>query len=72
MPEVTGDAAIAVDPASPGSIAAAMKMLVDEPNRREALRRRGQQRAQLFSWTESARKLIAAYHETLRLPPRPR
>lgn len=72
IPEITGDAAILIDPADPSTTTSAMGSLIDDPHRRAALRERGPQRAQLFSWDDSARKLVAAYRKALQLAARAR
>lgn len=59
--EVVGDAAIVLVDRSVSALANAMAQLWHDPLRREQLRRNGPQRAQGFSWDETARKL----HELL-------
>ncbi len=58
LPEVTGDAAILIDPHKPMSIAAAMTRLVHEHYLRSELSRAGLERAKLFSWDKTARQTI--------------
>jgi glycosyltransferase involved in cell wall biosynthesis len=65
MPEVAGDAALLVDPESPARIAEAILLLASEPERREALRRRGLERALTFSLAEQARSTLAVYRRLL-------
>ena len=57
MPEVAGDAALLVDPYSVENIAAAMKEILYNPQRAEALREAGLERAKMFKWSYSAQKL---------------
>ncbi|MGE5245599.1 MAG: glycosyltransferase family 4 protein [Betaproteobacteria bacterium] len=61
LPEVTGDAAVLVDPYDPASIADGIRrVLVDEELRR-TLRSRGLARARQFSWEASARRVREIY-----------
>jgi glycosyltransferase involved in cell wall biosynthesis len=57
MPEVSGDAALLVDPFNPDEIAKAMERLHNNDALREELRAKGLIRKQLFSWDQSAEKL---------------
>ena len=54
MPEVIGDAAIYVNPRDTESIAEGMRIVVVDESLREELRRKGLQRAKLFSWDKTA------------------
>ena len=61
LPEVAGDAALAVDPLDARALAAAMhRVLVDE-GLREDLSQRGLARAATFSWERTACETLAAY-----------
>ena len=61
LPEVTGDAAVLVDPYDPKAIADGMyRVLTDESLRRE-MRRKGLERARHFSWEQSARRVRDIY-----------
>jgi len=55
LPEVVGDAALLVDPHDVADLAGALEALVTDHALAERLRRRGLQRATLFSWEETAR-----------------
>lgn len=57
VPEITGNAAILVDPANTAEIAGAMEQLAADPNLRQELIRRGLERKQLFSWERTSRLL---------------
>lgn len=57
LPEVCGDAAVYVDPASVDSIAAAIKDVMGTPALREQLRARGFDRARMFTWAATAKHL---------------
>jgi glycosyltransferase involved in cell wall biosynthesis len=58
-PEVVADAALVVHPDDVAGLALAMTRIVREPELSEGLRARGLARAQHFSWSESARRLLA-------------
>jgi glycosyltransferase involved in cell wall biosynthesis len=58
LPEVAGDAALYVDPGSPAELAAALRRLAAEPALRAELRERGLERAQRFSWTDTAERVL--------------
>jgi glycosyltransferase involved in cell wall biosynthesis len=59
-PEVTGGAAVLVDPSDPEAIAAGLAEAID---RREELRALGLKRAQAFSWDAVARATVDVYRE---------
>lgn len=60
LPEVTGDAALMVNPLDVEEMATAIRRIVMDSNLREALRTRGLWRAQLFSWEDTARRTADA------------
>ncbi len=61
MPEVAGDAALLVDPHQPDRIAEAMQQINQDPELRRLLIQRGKERVSHFSWTQTARQLLATY-----------
>jgi len=63
LPEVVGDAALAVDPFDVEAIASAMQRVIESPALREELSIKGQARAETFDWRETARKTLAIYQE---------
>lgn len=63
--EVAGDAALLVDPSSPGAIVAAMRTLRDDAATAADLRARGLARAATFSWARTARETLAVYHSVV-------
>ncbi len=65
MAEICGDAAHLVDPTSVDDIAAGLEQLLDDPELRRCLGRRGQQQARLFSWERAAAETIAVYRQVL-------
>jgi glycosyltransferase involved in cell wall biosynthesis len=64
LPEVGGDAVAYTEP-DPGSIAAALSALLDDPDRRAALGAAGHERSLEFTWAASAEAHLAAYARAL-------
>lgn len=65
LPEISGDAALLVDPYKPEDIADAMLKLWKSPVLAAELRERGFVNARRFSWDETARQTMAVYREAL-------
>jgi glycosyltransferase involved in cell wall biosynthesis len=63
IPEITGDTALLVDPTNMEMLFDAMKACVDEKVDLSALRQVARQRASVFSWEESARKVLNLYEK---------
>jgi glycosyltransferase involved in cell wall biosynthesis len=63
LPEVTGDAAVLVDPYDVESIEDGMRRVIDDPVLAATLRRKGLQRAREFSWERSVEKTQRVYRE---------
>jgi glycosyltransferase involved in cell wall biosynthesis len=63
LPEVTGDAAVLVDPYDVDSIVDGMRRVLDDPALAAELRRRGLQRAREFSWERSVEKTLRVYRD---------
>lgn len=61
LPEVAGDAALLVDPASTGSISSALTRLMASPELRETLSLKGLAQADKFNWKITAKETYAAY-----------
>jgi glycosyltransferase involved in cell wall biosynthesis len=61
MPEVTGDAAVLVDPYDVSSLVDGMRRVLTDPALAALLRRRGPERARDFSWAQSVEKTRAVY-----------
>lgn len=57
MPEVAGDAALLVDPASVDQITDAMTRLASDENLRQELIAKGREQRKLFSWDQTAERL---------------
>jgi glycosyltransferase involved in cell wall biosynthesis len=60
LPEVTGGAALLVDP-TPRPLAEALEQLLTDPALRERLRQAGLVRAAQFSWERTARETLGVY-----------
>jgi glycosyltransferase involved in cell wall biosynthesis len=65
LPEVAGQAAILVDPASPEELAAACWRIISEPTLRQSLITQGYAQAAQFSWRRTAQATLAAYRSLL-------
>ena len=63
LPEVTGDAAVLVDPYDVDSISDGMRRILDDPRLAEELRIKGLKRAHEFSWERSVEKTQRVYRE---------
>jgi len=61
IPEVTGDAALLVDPADTAGLARAMRRLLDDRELNRALRAAGLARSREFSWERTARQTLRVY-----------
>lgn len=58
LPEVGGDAALYFDPHDPKDIESKMRQVIDKPNIRQTLVKKGLKRVQLFSWEKSAKETL--------------
>ncbi|MCW6057660.1 glycosyltransferase family 4 protein [Pseudomonas fragariae (ex Marin et al. 2024)] len=65
LPEVTGDAAWAVDPNSAESISTAMLAVLEQSEERERKVRSGLERARHFSWDACAQSTLDIYRKVL-------
>jgi len=63
VPEVAGDAAWLVNPEDTEELAAALKTLTREPERRAELSNRGILQAAKFTWAEAVEKTWQVYSE---------
>lgn len=66
LPEVVGDAALMVDPFDMEAIGAAIKRVIKDLDLRKELSVKGQERANTFSWLETARRTLAVYKQVAR------
>ena len=65
LPEVVGDAGLAVDPFDEGALARALAKLIDDDALRAELRARGLQRARSFHWRDTARMTLQVYRRVM-------
>ena len=63
LPEVTGDAAVLVDPYNAASIADGVAKVLNDPALRDEMRVKGIARAREFSWERSVSRTRDIYHE---------
>ena len=63
IPEVSGDAAVIVDPMNVDELAGAIYQVLSTPALREKLIERGIERARYFSWEKSTRETLKLYQE---------
>ena len=66
LPEVVGDAALQVDPFDVSAIARAMDQLITDSDLRRQLRVKGEARAKLFDWKDTAERTLAVYEQVYR------
>ena len=64
LPEVAGDAALLTEPSSE-ALAESMRRVLGDEQLQADLRRRGPIRAKRFTWSETARRTVAAYRRAL-------
>jgi glycosyltransferase involved in cell wall biosynthesis len=65
LPEVVGDAALSVDPFDVEALAAAIERLINDSALRSQLSVKGQARARMFDWCETARRTLAVYEQVV-------
>lgn len=65
MAEVCGDAALLIDPHQEEDITEGLACLLQDAQRREAMRRAGLARAQEYSWERTARETAVVYKKVL-------
>lgn len=68
LPEVTGDAALLIDPDSIDDLTNALSRVLTTPALAADLRERGLKRAAQFTWEQTARLTLQAYESALHLP----
>lgn len=64
MPEVTGNAALLVDPRRPEQIVSAMRAVLSDEAFAKELSRRGIERAKQFTWEKTAQQVLVVLRET--------
>ena len=60
--EIAADAAATIDPTDREALADAITHLAADDELRRELRRRGLLRSRMFSWTQTAKEMLAVYH----------
>ncbi|MCP4268627.1 MAG: glycosyltransferase family 4 protein [Candidatus Brocadiaceae bacterium] len=65
LPEVVGDAGIMVDPTDVNSLSDAMCKVLKDKELRLRMRNMGLERSKLFSWNNTAKKILKIYDEVL-------
>jgi glycosyltransferase involved in cell wall biosynthesis len=60
--EIAGDAAETIDPMSTDALADAIFRLATSAERRRDLAEKGLLRSRCFSWTQTAKDMLAVYH----------
>lgn len=66
LPEAGSDAAVYFDPAQPADIARITRLVLTNPQQREAMRERGARHAASFTWASVARRVFESYEQALR------
>jgi glycosyltransferase involved in cell wall biosynthesis len=65
VPEVLGDAALYFDPYDAEQMARQIYTLVSDPKARAGARRRGLERAKVFTWDRAAREVLALFDDVM-------
>jgi glycosyltransferase involved in cell wall biosynthesis len=63
LPEITGGAAVLIDPRSVAELSAAIQRLGESPGLRQQLRARGIERARRFTWERAAAESLRYFSE---------
>jgi glycosyltransferase involved in cell wall biosynthesis len=71
LPEVAGEAGLYFDPLQPEEMGRQLSLIYRDEALRSAMVARGLERAQRFSWDESARRLLAILHQAAGHPSNP-
>jgi glycosyltransferase involved in cell wall biosynthesis len=69
LPEVTGDAALLIEPLDVEAWAASLASVLGDPALRASLSARALRRAAGFTWSRTADQTLGAYAEALALAP---
>lgn len=65
LPEVAGDAALMIRPSDVGDMTDTLRRVMTDAKLRECLRRRGMERASMFTWEAAAAKHVEVYRRVL-------
>lgn len=71
LPEVVGDAGVLVDGPDEAALSAAIERFMADDRAAADFSRRGRERAARFSWNETARRTLEAYHAAVAGDPAP-
>jgi mannose-1-phosphate guanylyltransferase len=66
LPEISGEAALKVEPNDTNSLASAMRLLLTDESLKKELRARGLERAKQFSWERAAKETLEIYESVER------
>lgn len=66
LPEISGDAALKVDPHDSGTLASAIRTVLTDERSKQELVYRGLKRARSFSWERAAREVMRVYRSVER------
>jgi len=66
LPEILGDAALYFNPDDQADLAAKIRLVLDEPARRDELIARGREQAKKYDWWQCASETLAIYRAVLR------
>jgi glycosyltransferase involved in cell wall biosynthesis len=67
LPEVVGDAGLAVDPLDIEGLAEAMKQVLGDDSLQQEMKVRGLRRARGFSWAKTAQETVQVYRQVMEL-----
>lgn len=65
LPEVVGDAAITIEPKDEKNLSEMILKVLDDSELRESLKRKGLERARLFSWEKTAKETLKVYESVM-------
>ena len=65
LPEITGEAALLHEPRDAQQLAEQLRRVLTDRSLADDLRRRGRERARLFTWERTARETLAVYQQVL-------
>lgn len=68
LPEVVGEAGIALDPTDAGQVAIAIRQVLQNGQLADQMKSKGAARARLFSWDSAARLTLEIYRHVLKQP----
>lgn len=64
IPEITGDAVVLVNPDNAGELSKAMNKIISDKSLQESIRKKGLERAGMFSWEKAAGQTLEVYKKT--------